>query len=385
MSDASPTKWHLAHSTWFFETFVLAPFVANYQSYRSEFKFLFNSYYEAVGPYWPRQKRGVLSRPTVKEVFHYRCCIDEQMARLLQTVDSGQWDAVEHIVGLGIQHEQQHQELLITDLKHAWAINPLRPVYTQAALRSESPPLKNWSQYEDGLQWIGHEGDEFAFDNELPRHRCFLRGFQLADWLVTNGEYLKFIEDGGYQRPELWLSEGWVARQNESWLSPLYWEMNKGAWQVMTLSGCRPLDLNEPVCHISFFEADAFARWCGARLPLETEWEVAASKIPLAGHFQESGRFHPSASPAGDDHGVLYQLDGDVWQWTASPYVAYPGYQPCNGALGEYNGKFMCNQFVLRGSSCATPRSHSRRTYRNFFSPTARWQFTGIRLARECP
>lgn len=382
MPEASPVKWHLAHTTWFFETFLLEPYLPGYQPFQPEFRCLFNSYYEAVGPQWPRPLRGLLSRPTVQEVYHYRTYVDEQMARLLRTPEVEVRPVVASAVTLGIQHEQQHQELIVTDLKHAWAANPLRPVYREAAPEVGDPPPASWLTYPEGLAWVGHGRGDFAFDNESPRHRVFLNGFQLANRLVTNGEYLAFIADRGYDRAELWLSDGWDARQAAGWTMPLYWEERDGAWSVVTLSGERALAREEPVCHISYYEADAFARWAGTRLPTETEWETAAA-LPLTGHFQEGGRFHPAAVPATEDHGPLYQLDGDVWQWTASPYVGYPGYQPPPGALGEYNGKFMCNQLVLRGSSCATPRSHARRTYRNFFPPEARWQFSGLRLAKS--
>jgi ergothioneine biosynthesis protein EgtB len=377
MPDASPVKWHLAHTTWFFETFLLLPSLPHYRPFRPEFAFLFNSYYEAVGPRWPRARRGLLSRPTVAEVYRYRAHVDEQMDRLLRRSD------VAPVVMLGIQHEQQHQELILTDLKHAWAANPLRPIYREATPERGEPPPVAWLSFPERLAWIGHDGSGFAFDNESPRHQVFVPGFRLANRLVTNADYLAFMADRGYNRPDLWLSDGWAARQAGGWTAPLYWEERDGEWLVVTLSGQRPPVPAEPVCHVSYYEADAFARWAGARLPTEAEWETAAAGIPLAGHFQEGNRFHPAAVPAVDDHGPLYQLDGDVWQWTASPYVGYPGYRPAAGALGEYNGKFMCNQFVLRGASCATPRSHARRTYRNFFPPDARWQFSGLRLAKD--
>lgn len=379
MPDASPVKWHLAHTSWFFETFVLAVSLPGYEPFHPQFGFLFNSYYNAVGPRWSRPQRGLLSRPTVAEVYRYRAYVDEQMARLFRSAA----DEVRAVIELGIHHEQQHQELLVTDLKHALALNPLHPVYRERpADTGLAPPPPGWVSFPEGLVWIGHEGPGFAFDNERPRHRVFGRGFRLANRLVTNEDYLAFLADGGYERPELWLSDGWAVRQAQDWTAPLYWRRQGTAWAVWTLAGLRPLEPAEPVCHVSFYEADAFARWRGCRLATEAEWEVAAAG-PLAGHFLESGRFHPAARLAADDGGPLYQLVGDVWQWTASPYVGYPGYRPAAGALGEYNGKFMCNQLVLRGASCATPRSHARRTYRNFFAPDARWQFSGIRLAQD--
>ncbi len=380
MPDASPVKWHLAHTTWFFETFVLAPHRAGYRAFHPEFAVLFNSYYNAVGPRWPRPQRGLLSRPTVAEVFRYRAYVDEQMAALLEPSTADVLSRVADTLVLGLHHEQQHQELLLTDLKHALSANPLQPVYRDAPVLDGQPPALHWHSFPARVVRIGHNGDGFAFDNESPRHRVFLEAFQLANRLVSNGEYQAFMQDSGYERPELWLSDGWAARQTHGWTAPLYWGGDGDAGVAMTLTGRRPIHPDEPVCHVSYYEADAFARWAGARLPTEAEWETAAG--PIAGHFAHSGHYHPSAAAAADDCGPIFQLYGDVWQWTASPYVAYPGYVPTAGALGEYNGKFMCNQLVLRGASCVTPRSHARRSYRNFFPPEARWQFSGIRLAR---
>jgi ergothioneine biosynthesis protein EgtB len=381
MPDASPVKWHLAHTTWFFENFVLVPFLPGYRLFQPQFGFLFNSYYEAVGPRWPRSQRGILTRPTVEQILHYRAYVDDQMNQLLEAQD---FDAdIATRVRLGLNHEQQHQELIVTDLKHAWAANPFHPVYKEPLPRETgASAAPAWKSFPEGIRAIGHGGAGFAFDNETPRHRVLLQGFDIATRLVSNGEFLAFISDGGYDRPDLWLSDGWAVKQSERWRAPLYWEADGKDWSVMTLRGTNPLCLAEPVCHVSLYEADAFARWAGARLPTEQEWEAAAGDSPR-GHFLESGRLHPAAIPAADDCGPLFQLHGDVWQWTASPYVGYPGYRPAPGALGEYNGKFMCNQFVLRGASCATPRSHARRTYRNFFPPEARWQFSGIRLAKD--
>jgi ergothioneine biosynthesis protein EgtB len=381
MPEASPVKWHLAHTTWFFETFVLAANLPGYRPFHPQFAYLFNSYYEAVGARWPRPQRGLLSRPTVAEVREYRVYVDLYMHDLLPALDpDGELAAT---VRLGLHHEQQHQELILTDLKHAWSANPLHPVYREALPDDGKRASQQWREFPEGQVEIGHDGVGFAFDNEGPRHVEWLHPFQIAARLVTNAEYLAFMNDGGYNRPEFWLSDGWVTRQARGWQAPLYWENHDGNRFVVTLAGLRPLVLEEPVCHISYYEADAFARWADARLPTEAEWETAAAQAPIEGHFMEAGRFHPAAGVAEADVGPFFQMFGDVWQWTASPYVAYPGYQPAAGALGEYNGKFMCNQLVLRGASCVVPRSHARRTYRNFFPPDARWQFSGIRLAKE--
>ena len=385
MPDASPVKWHLAHTSWFFETFLLQPYVAGYRSFQRDFAYLFNSYYEAAGPRWPRPQRGLLARPTVREVFRYRAHVDEHMEKMLESPAATDCGDFAERIRIGINHEQQHQELIVTDLKHAWSCNVIRPQYP-CALPSDPPggagPLR-WLELPARLCDIGHDGVGFAYDNEGPRHRVFVQGFKLANRLVTNREYLAFMNDGGYEHPRAWLSDGWTTRQAQGWTAPLYWQPDGDGWSTMTLGGARALHPDEPVCHLSYFEADAFARWAGARLPTEQEWETAAAGCPIAGHFLEAGFFHPVAALAADDCAPFAKLYGDVWQWTASPYVGYPGYRPADGALGEYNGKFMCNQFVLRGASCATPRSHARCTYRNFFPPAARWQFTGIRLARD--
>jgi ergothioneine biosynthesis protein EgtB len=364
---------------------LLSPHLPGYRAFHPQFGFLFNSYYEAVGPRWPRPERGLLSRPTVAEVYRYRAHVDAHMAELLRTSAEALLTQLDAVVTLGLNHEQQHQELILTDLKNALARNPLRPEYRQAVPSDAEPPPADWIAFPEGVTWIGHEGSSFVFDNESPRHRVFLNGCRLASRLVTNEEFLAFMIDGGYRRPELWLSDGWATRQAQGWYAPLYWEDQGGEWVTMTLGGWRPVAAAEPVCHVSYYEADAFARWAGARLPTEAEWERAAATVPVTGHFLESEHFHPWPAPATDDRGPLAQLYGDVWQWTASPYVGYPGYEPALGALGEYNGKFMCNQLVLRGASCATPRSHARATYRNFFPPDARWQFSGIRLAQDLP
>jgi ergothioneine biosynthesis protein EgtB len=390
MPDASPTKWHLAHSTWFFEHFVLAQFEKGYARFDESYGYLFNSYYNAVGERVARDQRGLLTRPTLEEVRGYRAAIDERMEKFLQRE---QPRAASNLIELGINHEQQHQELLLTDIKHALWLNPLRPSCLRArhgdrrervgADASHPPdrPLQSsaraltWRRFDGGLTEIGHDGDGFAFDNESPRHKVFVQGFEIASRLVTNGEYLAFMEDRGYARPELWLSDGWDAVRSQGWQAPLYWEKVDGRWQHFTLAGMQPIELAAPVCHVSFYEAEAFARWAGARLPREVEWELAARDRAIAGNLLEDGRFAPIAGEG--------QFHGDVWEWTQSPYVGYPGYETPAGAVGEYNGKFMVNQIVLRGGSCFTPRSHIRATYRNFFGPAARWQMMGMRLAKD--
>lgn len=392
MPDVSPTRWHLAHTTWFFETFVLCQ-SAGYEPFNSDFQYLFNSYYNAVGQQFPRDQRGLISRPGLADVMAYRTHVDRQMVEL---VNRGVDAATAEVIELGLNHEQQHQELMLADIKHVLSCNPLVPGYRAADRRSGKVLPLQWRRYAEGVYWIGHEGDGFAYDNESPRHRQFLERVELASRLVTCREYLDFIDDGGYRRPELWLSLGWQWVQEQAVYAPLYWEEREGHWTLFTLAGRLPLELDEPVCHISYFEADAFARWAGTRLPTEAEWEVASADVPDAGTSADDlinlgCAIHPASVPpdresvANGDGFVpptLAQMFGEVWQWTASPYTAYPGYRPPAGALGEYNGKFMCNQYVLRGSSCATPAGHTRATYRNFFPPEARWQFTGIRLAR---
>jgi ergothioneine biosynthesis protein EgtB len=384
MPNVSPPKWHLAHVTWFFETFLLKPYLPGYREYAPEFVYLFNSYYQTVGEPYPRAKRGLLSRPGVEEVYRYRHHVNRAMQELIAGAPEGEvWDEVMTRLMLGVQHEQQHQELLLTDIKHIFAMNPMRPVYAAASglagkseeVNGELPPA-GWMSCDGGVQQIGYEGDEFHFDNETPRHAVLLQNYALASRLVTNGEYLEFIEQGGYARPELWLADGWNTVRQERWQAPLYWQEQQGQWLVMTLSGMQPLNPDEPVCHVSFYEADAYARWAGARLPTEAELELALADAPTEGNFMEAGYFHPQRAEEGRN-----QLYGDVWEWTQSPYVPYPGFRPLPGALGEYNGKFMCNQIVLRGGSCATPQSQIRASYRNFFMPSDRWQFTGIRLA----
>jgi len=395
MPDVSPTKWHLAHTTWFFEAFVLEPHDPGYRPLNPEYNYLFNSYYNTIGEQFCRPRRGQISRPTVREVMEYRRYVDEHVGALVERLDAeGRLDDVHHTITLGTHHEQQHQELMATDIKHVFSMNPLRPAWH--ARPEDGPPSGvpklAWVDRPGGLVSIGYEGPDFHFDNETRRHRVWLEPFQLASRLVTNGEYLEFMEDGGYERPDLWLSMGW-AKVRESLLAendwekvnkPLYWYREGGAWWQHTLAGPRPVHPDEPVVHVSYYEADAYARWAGARLPSEAEWEtVAAENDGETGAFSDDLRFHPRPLAPGAEQGAVHQMFGDVWEWTRSAYEAYPGFQPWEGAAGEYNGKFMANQLVLRGGSCATPRDHVRPTYRNFFYAGDRWQFMGFRLARD--
>nr|WP_235879623.1 ergothioneine biosynthesis protein EgtB [Polyangium aurulentum] len=381
MDDVSPTKWHLAHTTWFFETFLLREARSGHRPLHPGYEVLFNSYYNAVGPQFPRARRGLLSRPTVREVLEYRSHVDEGMLRLLEGDAS---PLVLERTRLGLEHEQQHQELLLMDIKHVFWTNPLRPALRADAARpSERPaPKLSWVAGPEGVHEIGHAGAGFCFDNETPRHTVLLHPFAMASRCVTNAEYLAFIEDGGYARSDLWLSDGWALVKAEGWGGPLYWEKRDGAFQEMTLGGMRPLDPHAPVTHVSHYEADAYARWAGARLPTETEWEVMARGASVEGNFVESGRLHPAAARDGGEGG-LAQLFGDVWEWTGSAYLPYPGFRSAPGAIGEYNGKFMSGQMVLRGGACVTPAGHVRGSYRNFFPPRSRWPFTGLRLARD--
>jgi ergothioneine biosynthesis protein EgtB len=387
MPDCSPTKWHLAHVSWFFETFLLQPHAPGYKSLKPEYAYLFNSYYNAIGERHCRPKRGLISRPTVRDTYAYRAYVDEHVLDLLTRSERDEelHQTIAPIVVLGLHHEQQHQELLVTDLKHVLSENPLHPVYRERAIApgSASAAAWDWHRFAGGVRWIGHEGDDFSFDNEGPRHQQFVQPFALASRPVTNGEYLAFMADSGYDKPELWLSAGWATSQDSGWRAPLYWELApEGRWFNMTLSGWRPVDHAEPVCHLSYYEADAYARWAGARLPTEAEWEVAAAEadVPLEGNFVERDAYHPVPTPASNGLAAMF---GDVWEWTQSSYSPYPGFKPAAGAIGEYNGKFMVNQYVLRGGSCATPESHIRATYRNFFPADARWQFMGVRLASD--
>jgi len=413
MPDVSPVRWHLAHTTWFFETFLLKVADANYQPHHPAFEVLFNSYYNTVGEQFPRHRRGLISRPTVAEIWQYRDTIDACVENWIATGhtdnasngDASSFDSLLDVLETGLHHEQQHQELMLTDIKHVFSCNPLLPAYrtlsTSAsngsydtrsnsanAGASDTSVSLNWVDFPGGLLETGlaPEPGVFSFDNESPRHKQYVEPYSLADRLSTAGEYLAFIEDGGYQRSEYWLSAGWDTVQREGWQAPFYWRNTGGGWRHFTLHGEEPVNLNQPVCHLSYFEADAFARWSGARLPTEAQWEAAAiTGSAQAGSFVESGRYHPAACRKENvkpSAGSLHQMYGELWQWTASPYEPYPGYAPPAGALGEYNGKFMCNQYVLRGGSCATSRTHIRPTYRNFFPPPARWQFSGVRLAR---
>ncbi|MGD9583940.1 MAG: ergothioneine biosynthesis protein EgtB [Lysobacterales bacterium] len=379
MPEVSPSKWHLAHTSWFFEQFVLAR-EPGYQSAHPHWMVLFNSYYQTVGPQHPRARRGLLSRPTLAEILDYRHLVDRRLCELYQRrpVDAER----EAIVALGIEHEQQHQELILTDIKHVLAQNPLLPALLPAPAAADADAGAVALRFLDGqtgIASIGHDGQGFAFDCETPRHPVLLHPHRIANRPVNNAEFGEFIKDGGYRNPLLWMAEGWDTVQRLGWRHPLYWA--EDLQSEFSLHGPIALAPFRPVSHLSYFEADAFARWAGARLPREDEWEVLAAAAPLTGRFQEGGFWHPQ--PAADNDGGALQLFGDVWEWTASPFVSYPGYQPAPGALGEYNGKFMCGQWVLRGGSCVTPENHIRASYRNFFYPADRWQFTGVRLARD--
>lgn len=386
MPNVSPPKWHLAHTSWFFETFLLKPFSANFKYHNPHYELLFNSYYHRIGKLFPREQRGLIARPTVAEIYRYRCCVDEQVVNLVLHAPSTAQRPLRERLLLGLAHEQQHQELILTDIKYNFSKNPLLPSYSN----SRPPPLGPLHSHAAKLQWLAIDGGTiqlgaanlpFCFDNELPRHTALLAPFMLASRPISNAEYRQFIDDGGYQRPELWLADGWHECQQQRWQAPLYWRQEDNQWQVFTLHGERPLFGAEPVCHVSYYEADAYARWADARLPTEAEWEHVAADSEIAGHFADDGVLQPRAAP----HAALppQQLFGDVWEWTASPYTPYPGFRAASNAIGEYNGKFMCNQMVLRGGSCATPREHIRASYRNFFYPADRWQFSGIRLARN--
>jgi len=399
MPDASPAKWHRAHTSWFFETFLLEPGMRGYQVFHPSYGFLFNSYYEQVGSRYPRPQRGVIGRPGIAEVASYRHHVDAAMVELMDSCPSPDTLA---LVELGLQHEQQHQELLLMDIKHALSCNPMLPAYSpddpgRAPGRLRSVPALAWMEFDGGITEIGHDGNAFSFDNELPRHAASLAPFGLASRPVTCGEWIEFVDDGGYRRPELWLSDGWALARAEAWAAPLYWLAADGRWEVFTLAGARPVDPAEPVCHVSYYEADAYARWAGARLPTEAEWETAAHtgtdrgalstdttiRAPVERSDGTGGSEAVIAAMHPRPVGTRAPLMGDVWQWTQSAYSAYPGYRPAPGAVGEYNGKFMVNQYVLRGGSCLTPTGHARPTYRNFFPASARWPVTGVRLAAD--
>ena len=380
--DASPTKWHLAHVTWFFETFILAKHLPGYRAFDDTFNYCFNSYYESQGPRQPRPKRGLLTRPSSERVMAYRAHVDEGLSELFaKGVEPN--SEIARLVEVGINHEQQHQELLLTDILALLSANPLRPAYRQrrprvAAIAQGAP---GWIEFAGGIRQAGHDGQVFAWDNEVPRHDVLIHPFRLADRLVTNGEWLEFMTDGGYRTASLWLADGWTTVNREGWEAPLYWEQREDQWLAMSLEGLQPVELGAPVVHVSYYEADAFARWASKRLPTEFEWEIAAQDLPVEGNSLATRALRPL--PAEPPNGKPRQMFGDVWEWTQSAYLPYPGYRPPAGALGEYNGKFMVSQQVLRGGSCATPPGHTRATYRNFFYPQQRWQFMGLRLASE--
>jgi ergothioneine biosynthesis protein EgtB len=380
MPDVSPTKWHRAHVTWFFETFVLAGNEPGFVPFQEEYWFLFNSYYEAVGPRHDRPMRGVISRPGAHDVGRYRQNVDDRFSDLVDRLDGGALDKAWPTIELGFHHEQQHQELLLMDIKHVLSLNPLQPVYAGVAPALVEPDRMGWVHVDGGLVEIGHDGSGFSFDNELPRHPEWLAPFRVADRLVTNAEWLEFMADGGYQRPELWLSDGWAQVNAAGWRAPLYWREFDGVWMEHTLHGTWPVNPGLPVCHVSHYEAEAFATWAGRRLPTEAEWEhAAATQAAQPGTGSTGESFHPQA--AGPATGELRQLLGHCWEWTSSAYLPYPGFHPADGAIGEYNGKFMSGQMVLRGGCALTPPGHARIPYRNFFPPSARWPMTGVRLA----
>ena len=381
VTHASPAKWHLAHTSWFFEAFFLEKAMDGYKTKHPQYGYLFNSYYLQTGEPHCRNKRGNLSRPTVDEVLDYRKYVNDHVKQFLNTCSNEEFEKWKSVIEVGLNHEQQHQELLITDLKIMFAHNPLHPAYA-AGQRPAGKPQSDlhWHAFDEGVYEIGHPGGGFGYDNEFPRHKTYIHDFELANRLITNGEYLEFMNSGDYEDPKYWLDEGYGMVVEKEWKAPLYWEKKDGNWHHFTLNGLETIDLHEPVTHVSYFEADAYARWAGCRLPTEFEWELAAEPLKLEGNFVDQKNFHPA--PANPSETGMQQMFGDAWQWTRSSYAAYPGYETFPGALGEYNGKFMCNQYVLRGGSCATSKSHYRKTYRNFFHAKYRWQFTGIRLAK---
>lgn len=384
MDDASPTKWHLAHTTWFYEAFLLRHHLPGYRVFSEDFEYCFNSYYESQGDRHPRGSRGLLTRPSSAQVRAYRAHVDEALDKLMSR-DGGPSTEVAAIVELGINHEQQHQELLMTDILALFARQPLRPAYKPSqpwAVAKSNSPIDGFIAFDGGLTEIGHDGNGFGYDNELPRHTALVHPFRLAARLATNRDYLEFMESGAYSDPLVWLADGWATVKESGWSSPEYWELRDGQWHQMTLNGLLPIELDAPVCHVSYYEAEAFARWAGKRLPSEFEWELAARGRPADGNTLGTQQLRPRPY-TGAEHGRPEQLFGDVWEWTGSSYLPYPGYRAPEGAIGEYNGKFMCSQHVLRGASCVTPDGHSRGTYRNFFYPGQRWQFMGLRLAED--
>lgn len=380
---ASPAKWHLAHMTWFFEVFILIQYLPSYAVFHPHYCYLFNSYYEQVGRFYPRSQRGFLSRPTVVEIYRYREYVDNAMRQLIETAISADWLEIYRCLMIGLNHEQQHQELLLTDLKYNFSRNPLFPAYREdLPLPSSAQQLvaATWQEYPGGIYEIGFNGNDFSYDNESPRHRVYIAPFCLASRPISNSEYLEFIVAGGYSNPAYWLSDGWSIVRSETWQSPLHWREIDNEWWEFTLGGLRRLDMAAPVCHVSYYEAYAYATWVGKRLPTEAEWEIAATDLPIIGNLRDNGYLQPIAT---ESSAGLMQMYGDVWELTSSAYQPYPGFRPPSGALGEYNGKFMCNQQVLRGGSCVTPHDHIRSSYRNFFYPHERWQFQGFRLAED--
>lgn len=387
MDDASPTKWHLAHTTWFYEAFILRENLPGYEVFSDSFEYCFNSYYETKGDRHPRAARGLLTRPSAQQVRDYRAHVDDALQRLM-THEAGGTEPVSKLIDLGINHEQQHQELLLTDILSLFALQPLRPAYQTRSLYPVSrcrASAVRFVPFSGGVHPIGHAGQEFAYDNEGPRHEVLIHPFGLADRCVTNGEFISFMESGAYFDPLVWLADGWAAVKERGWQAPGYWEMKDGAWHQMTLNGLLPIDLDAPVSHVSYYEAEAFARFAGKRLPSEFEWEHASGTVAPSGNTLGTGALRPLPASASSSAAPTapQQMFGDVWEWTQSAYLPYPGYRAPAGAVGEYNGKFMCSQHVLRGASCATPDGHTRRTYRNFFYPGQRWQFMGLRLAED--